>query len=675
MLAPYPLTAEEIRQKKERQRMLTEKIIPKSQILRRARQEHETAEHLGRVFDAMLVRAGFRKDGNEFVRPVFSTDDSRTMLLLGDAEVAKTVHASELHQAFRADKEAHPMCCADAAINLVKDLTAARRELRHQYNGLQVGQDGEDAVVAHLKNIAEAWDDILCDSVLLNKQISGHAADTSEIDVCIITPQGIVLCEVKNQYREGNKKICLSRAGSWEVYDRDTGHQIPVKSNPITQNNTHERDMVKFLRSKGYGFVPTIPVIVIANEDVKIEGESRSDVIYMSALQDFIRDSRLNPPCLTREQMEDIARLLQEESENVPERAFKLKVLSQSADALQELMERSLSEYKQEQYWRQENSQIFFEFVKSVKERVEAERQEKREQEEAVLRKLAAWNEENRKRLEAERQRVEALEEAERQRIQAQQEAERQRLAAQQAAARKLAQEKNKRRTGCLAGIFCVAAAFLIALQIVFGTISIPECVRLLPYKLGEDAVFCNYFEDTAVLTNWPIQKYNGQKCTGQWTDLSLAGPGLVAAGRNVDTVVILEDIYPTSLESVFYQMSNLKRIEGVEKLHLDNVESMAYMFSGCQKLEEIDFLSGWDVSNVTDMSGMFDGCSSLRNLDALSNWDVSNVENMRRMFYICQDLENIDGISDWDVSNVESMREMFEECDGVPALPSWYHE
>ena len=680
MLAPYPLAEEAVRQKKDRSLMLVEKTIPKSQLLQRARQEHETAETLGRVFDEMIKKAGFWTDGNEIMPPALSTDDPKTTRILKDAKVGRIVNASELYQAYLADKVKHPMCCDEAAIDLVKALMTARRELYRQYNGLQAGQDGEDNVAAYLKNVAESSDYILHDNMMLNKQVSGHVADTSEIDICVITPQGIVLCEVKNKYQKGNKKIRISRAGRWEEHDLDTGRSYVPDSSPLDQNNTHDRDLRKLLRNHGYGFVPTMPVIVIANKNVEVDNESLSDVIYTSALDEFFRHCERNPPCLTREQMEDIARLLQEESAQVTERAFTLKVLSQSADAMKEQLERYISDYKQERFWHLENSQIVYEFTKSVQERVEAERQRAKALEEAERQRIRAQEE-------AERQRIRAREEAERQRIRAQEEAERQRLADQQETARKLAQEKRERRKRRFLRTICIAAALMVFLAVlppVVNALSETEAMKLLPYKLCSGEVFCNYFGDTVVLTNWPIDEYNGQKCTAEWSGsevkLTLSGYEIVRdiCIHNFEdhkTVVVLEDIYPVNLAETFADMESLQRIEGIEKIHTDHVVSMASMFAGCTDLQSIEGLSSFDVSNVTNMEAMFEFCNNLENIDALSGWDVSNVQDLGYIFSDCGKLQNIDALSGWDVSSVQDMSGVFAHCEkleNVDAIANW---
>ena len=50
----------------------------------------------------------------------------------------------------------------------------------------------------------------------------------------------------------------------------------------------------------------------------------------------------------------------------------------------------------------------------------------------------------------------------------------------------------------------------------------------------------------------------------------------------------------------------------------------MEAMFYGCPKLNDIKYLTSWDVSKVEDMQSMFFECSSLSDATALDAWKVS---------------------------------------------------
>ena len=93
------------------------------------------------------------------------------------------------------------------------------------------------------------------------------------------------------------------------------------------------------------------------------------------------------------------------------------------------------------------------------------------------------------------------------------------------------------------------------------------------------------------------------------------------------------------------------------------NIKSLAYLFSGCKSLTNID-LSNFNTQNITNMSGMFSECNSLTNID-LSNFNTQNVTNMMAMFYECNSLTNID-LSNFNTQNVTNMRYMFYKCNSL---------
>ena len=95
-------------------------------------------------------------------------------------------------------------------------------------------------------------------------------------------------------------------------------------------------------------------------------------------------------------------------------------------------------------------------------------------------------------------------------------------------------------------------------------------------------------------------------------------------------------------------------------------INSTACMFSGCNKIIEID-LSNFDTSLVTDMKYMFLECKSLTSLN-LSNINTSQVTNMNELFGRCEKLNPID-LSNFDTSQVTNMYGMFYSCDNVISL------
>lgn len=138
---------------------------------------------------------------------------------------------------------------------------------------------------------------------------------------------------------------------------------------------------------------------------------------------------------------------------------------------------------------------------------------------------------------------------------------------------------------------------------------------------------------------------------------------------KDVQFIVIdpsFDNARPTSAFYLFNNFQNLKKIEGMEYLHTENVTNMCGMFGDCRSLTEID-LSHFDTRKVTDMSEMFLKCFELKALD-LSHFDTSNVTDMNTMFSGCEKLTSLD-LSGWDTQKVTTMEFMFNSCQSLTTL------
>lgn len=121
--------------------------------------------------------------------------------------------------------------------------------------------------------------------------------------------------------------------------------------------------------------------------------------------------------------------------------------------------------------------------------------------------------------------------------------------------------------------------------------------------------------------------------------------------------VIFADDLYPTDLSCCFYEMENLQVVEGLDKLHTENVTDMSRMFYNTWITGTID-LSSFDTSNVTDMSGMFESCSA--SVVDLSSFDTSAVTSFDSMFWNCGLLETIYASNTFVVSNTATSDLMF---------------
>ncbi|MBR5878294.1 MAG: BspA family leucine-rich repeat surface protein [Akkermansia sp.] len=121
-----------------------------------------------------------------------------------------------------------------------------------------------------------------------------------------------------------------------------------------------------------------------------------------------------------------------------------------------------------------------------------------------------------------------------------------------------------------------------------------------------------------------------------------------------------------TDSGDLFYGLSSLVSIIGLEVLDTSQVAAMDRMFYGCSALSSVDF-SHFNTRNVTNMRDMFRECSSLVSLD-LSSFDTSGVTDMVRMFNGCTSLTTVD-VSGFDTSRVTSMSQMFWNCSSLKRL------
>ena len=184
------------------------------------------------------------------------------------------------------------------------------------------------------------------------------------------------------------------------------------------------------------------------------------------------------------------------------------------------------------------------------------------------------------------------------------------------------------------------------------------------------------------------VQKENlifNLKTDGSLTDISneLNEEQLVSSGQNDSTnteysikvisctltnandeIVIEFKTKPTSLKGLF-AYSNADKIT-LEKLQIENVKTMEFMFLNCEKLTQLEF-ADLNTSNIINMYGMFQNCYYLTKLE-VSNWDTSKVENMSHMFFHCRLLNELD-VSKWDTSNVNDMSYMFYNCQKLNQL------
>ena len=132
---------------------------------------------------------------------------------------------------------------------------------------------------------------------------------------------------------------------------------------------------------------------------------------------------------------------------------------------------------------------------------------------------------------------------------------------------------------------------------------------------------------------------------------------------------------------SLFANLPNLKKIEGLNNLDTTEVTSMKQMFANDPKLTSLD-LSKFDTSNVTDMMGMFTNDYSLTSLD-VSHFNTEKVTDMSYMFAqvdasneddkpskdAAPKLTEIKGLDKFNTAKVKRMGNMFTNQSALTSL------
>ncbi|MCX0291185.1 BspA family leucine-rich repeat surface protein [Lactobacillus kullabergensis] len=116
----------------------------------------------------------------------------------------------------------------------------------------------------------------------------------------------------------------------------------------------------------------------------------------------------------------------------------------------------------------------------------------------------------------------------------------------------------------------------------------------------------------------------------------------------------------------IFSGLAYTTKIEGLENIDTSQVTNMSQMFSGCEKLKQLD-LSSFDTRKVTNMYAMFQNCKSLTSL-SLKNFDTTSVNEMTNMFNNCTNLSSLD-LSSFNTSQVKRMFSMFGYCTSLSSL------
>ena len=139
--------------------------------------------------------------------------------------------------------------------------------------------------------------------------VADEGGNTNEIDTFVILPYGVAVLEVKNYCSKG-QTLVITDAAEWDVYAKN--RKIGQKKNPAYQNSRHTRATMLTLRKLLGRDIPIFPVIVIGNNEVKLERQSSLAVKNIDELIPYL--SRLTGnEHLTDEERIKIKKFLEQE--------------------------------------------------------------------------------------------------------------------------------------------------------------------------------------------------------------------------------------------------------------------------------------------------------------------------------------------------------------------------
>ena len=170
---------------------------------------------------------------------------------------------------------------------------------------------------------------------------------------------------------------------------------------------------------------------------------------------------------------------------------------------------------------------------------------------------------------------------------------------------------------------------------------------------------FSEMFDTCTALVNLDVSMFNTSNATNMYE--------MFKSCQQLSTINISNfDISKvTNIQGMFamneVSSSKLNEIIGLENLDTSQVTSMAWLFNGCENLQNLNIVN-WDTIQVTSMHSMFHNCKSLTSLD-LSNWDTNNVTDMTNMFTNAYNLELINLGEKFNIGNSTNITSIFAKC------------
>ena len=153
----------------------------------------------------------------------------------------------------------------------------------------------------------------------------------------------------------------------------------------------------------------------------------------------------------------------------------------------------------------------------------------------------------------------------------------------------------------------------------------------------------------------------NGKELTIYFKNLTQSGCQMFYNNQNIKEINFTNFnlSFLTNTKQMFYNMTNLENIIGLEKINMSNIFSMEQMFYNCEKLN-FSNLFKMDVKNVTSTKEMFYNCRNLTSIN-LSNQYESKLMDMESMFAF-SNIQSVD-MGNFKASKLIGMSSMFSNC------------
>lgn len=332
---PFPITSETLTELKQLVNIdiLEEVYVPKSELISKIDDGLNKCAALNRKYTELLHEHNFYFVFNQDCAPHFeytnyTTENIKKYPIEKFLKFTETdyVERSE-HYLFIKSKELldkygpaksfgvfHPLSFYEsenylqsALFNIMNNILYSFDTLKNRKQSLDKGNSGEDYVARELDLFKDKYK-FLENIILPYSDLKGK---TSETDLYVLTPKGILVCEIKNK---GNEKYVfkISSDGQWSKYNSQ-GKFLEVMDSPFAQNTRHCIATEQFLKDNGITDFKIIPVVIIANEQVRIENNSENIVIRASELYNLVERLQL-PEKYDKEYQTKVFNILKDKS-------------------------------------------------------------------------------------------------------------------------------------------------------------------------------------------------------------------------------------------------------------------------------------------------------------------------------------------------------------------------